>query len=452
MFRNFKKVFFAQNFPILFKGGLAGIILFLFFFNFSFAYTCPDYFFATDLAKGATSPDVHVIQEILNLDKRTLVAYKGPGSPGNETNYFGVGTREALKRFQALFIEYIGTANGKFGPKTRTSMNAVCKGPFFTGNGGNVYDTGTSGATKDVIPPIIGMAGPTSTLITDSFRAFIGGTEPLKTPSLTSLIITNATAGDVRKISSTTYSFLVTPNSDASGTITLQAEAGTIFDLAGNSNDNASNEWDVTVIPVGNQNDSAVSSTINLPDISLPIPTPTDCSNVVSVDINDYTNPCYGRVPIANNSATDPNQQSQSGGGGGGAQQIMQMLQGLLKSLTGAGGAGGKDGGGAGGDSMGACTGEPTTFLTGKLGNNVGRYGMGANIRTGNFFQSNNGTAPPLPIYGFKKYPDQKTCQQSCPGTCLGGCCKPESDMTGLPVRGEISGNKKAFDWSGFGG
>jgi peptidoglycan hydrolase-like protein with peptidoglycan-binding domain len=99
------------------------------FFNISLAQSvdsvCP-YTFSKDLQFGSTDHDVYVLQKILNSDKRTTIATDGVGSPGNESSYFGTGTREALKRFQALFIEYIGVADGKFSTRTRTVVQSLC--------------------------------------------------------------------------------------------------------------------------------------------------------------------------------------------------------------------------------------------------------------------------------------------------------------------------------------
>jgi len=441
--------FWVKNFKKLF---LLSFYFFLFSFTtFSFvnAFSCPDYMFSTDLQKGDTNADVKVIQEILNLDKRTIIAYSGPGSKGAETNYFGVGTREALKRFQALFIEYVGVANGKFGPRTRTTMNAVCKGAFFTGQTGSVYQTSTTTSSNsgDKIPPIVAVAGPNTASISEVFRAYIGANEPILAPDMTKLILTNATAGDLRKVSSTTYSFAVTPNQDARGPITIQFEADALSDLAKNKNSEATNEWQVALT---NLNPGATTTPITIPEIPFALPNidipvaSSDCSSVNSVDVNDYSNPCYGKVPMTY--ASTGGDSGGGGGGGGGMEKIMKMLEGLMKGLTGMGGGGGTDGGTEGGKSEGACSRIPTTFLTGSLGSVVGRYDTSANMGSG-FFQSNGGIDPPGPIYGFKLYGSAKACRASCPGTCLGACCKPESDMTGLPVMGKVSGDRNKFNY-----
>jgi hypothetical protein len=356
---------------------------FLLFFFFSYqgveAYACPNYTFGQNLAKGANSPDVKVIQEILNLDKRTVVAYSGPGSKGSETTVFGTATRESLKRFQALFIEFIGVADGKFNSKTRTVMNSVCKGPFFTGGGGSVYDLDP----KDSLPPIIGVAAVSQTSVDIPFRAYIASSEAIKTPTLTGLIISGAIASDLRKTSSTTFSFLVTPNIDVAGVITIQIEADSIEDLAGNTNPVASNEWVVSVIRIIDP-----TATITLPEIDFPtIATSTDCSTVASVSVYDYTNPCYGRVPTV-----DPNAGGQTEQPGQSSMDlIMNLLTGLLKGFTGLGGTGGTGGAGVDAGGIGttpgfcACAaGQTTIGLVGIKGPS-GRFINTANPGLGNY-------------------------------------------------------------------
>lgn len=86
---------------------------------------CP-YSFERDLNIGSKGEDVRLLQKLLNSDKRTIIAVTGAGSLGKESDSFGDATKTALKKFQALFIEYIGVANGNFGPRTRTVMNAIC--------------------------------------------------------------------------------------------------------------------------------------------------------------------------------------------------------------------------------------------------------------------------------------------------------------------------------------
>ncbi len=76
--------------------------------------------FSTDLQIGDTSEDVKKLQILLNSIKFTI-ATEGPGSPGNETNFFGLLTQQTLIKLQTIFG--ITPANGRFGPKTREFVN-----------------------------------------------------------------------------------------------------------------------------------------------------------------------------------------------------------------------------------------------------------------------------------------------------------------------------------------
>jgi len=85
--------------------------------------------FQLTLAPGTQSADVLRLQRYLNSKGFTL-ASSGAGSPGNETNFFGPRTREALRRFQEAnriaILAPLGLLNGTgiFGPATRAFINA----------------------------------------------------------------------------------------------------------------------------------------------------------------------------------------------------------------------------------------------------------------------------------------------------------------------------------------
>lgn len=76
--------------------------------------------FNRDLKLGMTGEDVRELQRYLNNHGFILVD-KGIGSLGNETNYFGSLTQEALIRFQKA--NNINPALGYFGSLTRAFMN-----------------------------------------------------------------------------------------------------------------------------------------------------------------------------------------------------------------------------------------------------------------------------------------------------------------------------------------
>lgn len=72
--------------------------------------------FDRDLMKGSKGEDVRSLQVWLNQSGFT-VAKEGPGSPGNETDFFGEMTRSAVGRWQKE--NGISPAEGYFGPISR---------------------------------------------------------------------------------------------------------------------------------------------------------------------------------------------------------------------------------------------------------------------------------------------------------------------------------------------
>jgi peptidoglycan hydrolase-like protein with peptidoglycan-binding domain len=85
----------------------------------------PRHTFVTSLYLGLEHPDVRNLQQLLNSLGFT-VAMSGPGSPGNETRYFGPGTKDAVTRFQKSYqITNDPAAFGLVGLKTRTVINRI---------------------------------------------------------------------------------------------------------------------------------------------------------------------------------------------------------------------------------------------------------------------------------------------------------------------------------------
>lgn len=88
--------------------------------------------FSTNLSQGVSSSDVKNLQKTLNDSSLTQIAPSGPGSPGNESIYFGAATKKAVINFQDIFSDEILVpagliaGNGSVGPGTRAELNKLC--------------------------------------------------------------------------------------------------------------------------------------------------------------------------------------------------------------------------------------------------------------------------------------------------------------------------------------
>lgn len=107
--------------------------------------------FSRPLKLGMSGEDVRTLQVLLNKDAITRIAEIGAGSPGNETNYFGLATKRAVIKFQEKYREeiltplglYLGT--GFLGGKTNAKVAALLQKV----TGFSVAQTNTSLATTD---------------------------------------------------------------------------------------------------------------------------------------------------------------------------------------------------------------------------------------------------------------------------------------------------------------
>jgi peptidoglycan hydrolase-like protein with peptidoglycan-binding domain len=85
-----------------------------------------------NLKVGMSGPDVKVMQQILNKNSATKIAESGPGSPGQESEYFGKKTTLAMIRFQEIYKNEVLTpagltkGTGFVGSLSRAKLNALC--------------------------------------------------------------------------------------------------------------------------------------------------------------------------------------------------------------------------------------------------------------------------------------------------------------------------------------
>lgn len=78
-------------------------------------------YFPRDLSLGDEGGDVTNLQLALNLNSTTQIAEFGPGSPGQETNYFGELTAQAVVRYQKARGL---TPNGIVSGRTKAALQA----------------------------------------------------------------------------------------------------------------------------------------------------------------------------------------------------------------------------------------------------------------------------------------------------------------------------------------
>ncbi len=90
-----------------------------------------DFTFTRALSTGSRGEDVKYLQILLNADEATQLAETGAGSPGNETEYYGPITANAVTRFQEKYagevLEPLGltAGTGYFGNSSMQKANAI---------------------------------------------------------------------------------------------------------------------------------------------------------------------------------------------------------------------------------------------------------------------------------------------------------------------------------------
>ena len=127
--------------------------------------------FDRNLSLGSVGEDVRLLQKELNQNPLTQLAQTGPGSPGQETNYFGPLTRSAVKKYQELHFDQIlkpaglTEGTGFFGPLTRAVFNRLLADVPATSPASVPEATAVSHPTINSISPA---SGKTATRITIS--------------------------------------------------------------------------------------------------------------------------------------------------------------------------------------------------------------------------------------------------------------------------------------------
>lgn len=134
------------------------------------------------LKLGSAGSDVKELQILLNSNKDTEIAPSGVGSPGNESEYFGLLTKKAVEAFQkkyapeVLFPAGIWEPTGVVGFYSRQKLNSLSK-----------LKNETEKSISDIeLPPEAKTAIPNPSAIKTS------GSASSENPSLLSLFVTKS--------------------------------------------------------------------------------------------------------------------------------------------------------------------------------------------------------------------------------------------------------------------
>jgi peptidoglycan hydrolase-like protein with peptidoglycan-binding domain len=135
-----------------------------------------------NLYKGIQDEEVRSLQKFLNTSSDTIVSDTGLGSLGNETDYFGDKTKNAVARFQNKYASEILTPIGLYagtgyvGSITRQKINSllgVTPSTFVTNNSNSVsVSTSAKDKIKAIVMPVLnrifGVSSSSTTTATTS--------------------------------------------------------------------------------------------------------------------------------------------------------------------------------------------------------------------------------------------------------------------------------------------
>ncbi len=153
-----------------------------------------------NLKLGDSGSDVKKLQELLNKDPNTQVSLSGPGSPGQETEFFGAKTVSALSKFQEKFgdviLEPLGLEKGTgiLGQLTRAVLNEL----YGNETGGHVLNAITNFNPGNLIGITIPAEPPP---LQELARVTYGGGMPFNTDTSNSNNLPSVSISNKVKIS-----------------------------------------------------------------------------------------------------------------------------------------------------------------------------------------------------------------------------------------------------------
>lgn len=245
--------------------------------NFSFAedYYCT-YNFTKNFQYNDEDEDIFELQKFLNSDSRSVITRSGAGSPGNETNYFGNSTSNAVREFQKIVSL---RQTGIFDDATRSAINKICleNKKYFEKNGLPIPGTTSSGEDLKII-----LSSDEDYFLPNKLlKVYLESGVPIKNPTESSLIVDGAKIMDIRKLAQTKYVIYLTPNEQAKK-VYVQVEAEQIFSNSNQKNSEASNslELNLYIQPTLPVNTQITQSSTTQTEIELPAASTTEIETV----------------------------------------------------------------------------------------------------------------------------------------------------------------------------